>query len=422
MKMKRPAFPAPVTALLALALPLLASPPAPLHAVTDRPLKSLTSELKPAEPTTEVTFVVAGDNRPSGRGAPQPRVVGTIFDEISLLRPALVLWSGDTVYGYCDTRAELEAEYDVFAAAAKRGGVPLFNSPGNHEIHDGQTCNDAPAESLCGPPCSEEAFRARFGPTYGSIDYAGVHFISLDTSVPGHPDEVTPEQVEWLKQDLEKNKGARAIFVFCHTEFYSSPIIDPDEGTGHPAVKNRWELQDLFRRYPVKAVFAGHEHVYFREGPELHDGITYFVAGGAGAPVYAPPERGGFSHYIVVRLTQEQQVTYDVVEPGRLYVEPAAALAASKAPGEARFWIVNSNHIGRFTLAGIEVEVPAKLGACADLAVATELKRYNGQPRPVPIEILSCTPGKTSHKLRLRATDVPQGSSVPVVVRKKGGA
>jgi hypothetical protein len=404
-----------LTPLLGVALVALAGP---LRAVTDRPLKSITTELQqPAGPTADLTFIVTGDNRPAGRGAPQPRVLGTIFDEISLFRPALVLWSGDTVYGYCDTRAELEAEYDGFFAAAKRSGVPLFNSTGNHEIHNGQVCPNTTGP-LCGPPCSQEVFRERFGTTYGSFDFSGVHFISLDTAVPDHEDEITGEQLDWLKQDLEKNKGARAIFVFCHTEFYSSPTIDPDEGSGHPSVKNRWELQDLFRRYPVKAVFTGHEHVYWREPPEQHDGITYFVAGGAGAPVYATPERGGFSHYVVVQMTGDK-LTYDVVEPGRLYVEPAAAQAGAKPVAEARFWIVNGNHIGRFTLAGIEVEVPAKLGACGDLTVATEMRRYNGQPRPVPIEITSCTPGKTVHKLRLKAMDVPQGSSVPVVVRRK---
>ena len=366
--------------------------------------------------TGDLTFIVGGDNRPTAKGAPMPRVAGTIFDEIALVRPAFVLWSGDTVYGYCDTRAELEGEYDAFLALAKRGAVPLFNAPGNHEIHHPQTCPPPPAGTeLCGAPCSEQLFERSFGRLYGSFDAAGAHFISLDTDVPGTPDEISGDQLAWLKQDLEANRAARAIFIFCHTEFYSSPKIDPPQGQNHPAIFDRVALHELFRRYPVKAVFAGHEHLYWREPAETHDGIEYFVAGGGGAPLYASPDRGGFSHYILVRLAGNR-VSYDVIEPGHLYVEPAA-----EKDGEGKLWIVNSNDVGPLALDGIETEVPARLGPCDDLQPTTDFKGRDG--KPVVLTKLSCTPGKSVHQLRLRAEGVPAGASVPVevrVVRRKG--
>ena len=207
---------------------------------------------------------------------------------------------------------------------------------------------------------------------------------------------------------------ARAIFLFDHTELYSSPLIDPDEGRSHPAIANRCALHDLFRRHPVKAVFSGHEHLYWREPAEQHDGIDYFVAGGAGAPLYTTPERGGFSHYILVRISGDK-VRYDVIEPGHLYVEPAAP----RGPAEARLWLVNSSFAGGLTLGGIAAEVPASLGACADLTAATELKDRNGHAVNVPIEVVSCTTGGAVTKLLLKATNVPAGSSVPVVIRHR---
>ena len=130
-------------------LPALLSLAAPLPAATERPLQSVVSALQPASGAGNITFIVGGDNRPTGKGAPIPRVLKTIFDEIALVRPDFVLWSGDTVYGYCDTRAELEGEYNAFLDLAIRGAVPLFNAPGNHEIHSGQTCPPPP------PPVSE---------------------------------------------------------------------------------------------------------------------------------------------------------------------------------------------------------------------------------------------------------------------------
>jgi hypothetical protein len=388
----------------------------PLGAATDRPLKSFpAAELKGKDAGADMIFVVGGDNRPTSQGAPMPRVVGTIFSEIGLIRPDFVIWTGDTVYGYCDTREELEAEYQAFRLAARpiEGTVPLFNAPGNHEIHSGQTCS-TPAEKLCGPPCSEESFRGHFGQLWGSFDYAGAHFIALDTDVPDQQDAVSGEQLEWLKRDLEANKGARAIFVFTHTEFYSSPVIDKPAGASHPAIANRCELQDLFRRYPVKAVFSGHEHVYWRETAEQHDGIDYFVAGGAGAPLYASPDRGGFSHYVVVRLSGNQ-VSYEVIEPGRLYLEDIP-----DKPGEARFWIVNSDDFSQpIPLRGVDVEVPAKLGACKDLEATSTGRRRDTDVAVPGVTIGSCTPAADG-KLRLHIDGPPVGQgSFLVTVRKK---
>jgi len=404
------------SALLSLlSLTLLA--PAPASAAADRKLQSAVAPLPPDSGSGDLTFVVAGDNRPTAKGAPMPRVVRTIFDEIALVRPAFVLWSGDTVYGYCDTGEELLGEYNAFFGLAVRGGVPLFNAPGNHEIHgDQKNCPAPPPGSeLCAPPCSEEVFGQRFGPLYGSFDYAGAHFIALDTEVPNEGDAILGKQLEWLQKDLEANKTARAIFLFSHTPFFRSPNIDPDKK--HDPITNSEALRKIFRQYPVKAVFSGHEHLFCCEPAETSDGITYFVAGGAGAPLYAPPQRGGFSHYMIVRLRGEK-VTYDVIEPGHLYVEPAAG-----TPTEARFWIVNSNDIvkesGPLTLRGVETEVPASLGGCGELTASAELKKRDGSVLTVPMTITACTPGTLVHKLRLTAEGMPAGTSLPVVVRHK---
>src|ERR1700732_1430866 len=120
--------------LLCVSAPLLA-------ATAGRTLKSFPeAALKDKGEKDEVIFVVAGDNRPTAKGAPLPRVLGAVVSEIALIRPDFVLWTGDTVYGYCDTGKELEAEYQAFRAKAKplEGVVPLFNAPGNHEIHGDQ--------------------------------------------------------------------------------------------------------------------------------------------------------------------------------------------------------------------------------------------------------------------------------------------
>jgi hypothetical protein len=404
-----------ILALLGLASPLS------LHAAAGRPLTSFpAADLKEPAAGADVLFVVSGDNRPTAPGTPMPRVVGTIFEEIGLIRPDFVLWTGDTIYGYCESRAELEQEYTAFLKAAQpiAGKVPLYNSPGNHEIHTPQTCK-APADQLCGAPCSEDVFRSHFGTLYGSFDYAGAHFIALDTADPQQPDAITGDQLTWLKEDLESHKEARAIFVFSHTEFYSSPLIDTPDGNSHPAVANRWELQDLFRRYPVKAVFSGHEHLYWREPAAQHDGIDYFIAGGAGAPLYASPDRGGFSHYVVVRLTPDNKLSYELIEPGRLFVEDAPA-----GPGEAKgakLWIVNSNDLQQpLPLRGVDMEVPASLGRCDALTATAQLKRGEGWTPIDGAAVDTCTAASGGkQRVHLKLPPLARGS-VQVTVRRKG--
>jgi hypothetical protein len=90
------------------------------NAATDRPLQSFpAASLASLDAGTDLLFVVGGDNRPTTQSGPLPRVLGTILSEAGLIRPDFVIWTGDTVYGYCDTREELEGEYRAFAAAAR---------------------------------------------------------------------------------------------------------------------------------------------------------------------------------------------------------------------------------------------------------------------------------------------------------------
>ena len=125
-------------------------------------IKSLNAPPSASALTGDFVFVVAGDNRPTAKDAPLPRVLTTIMSEIRVIRPDLVLWTGDTVYGYNDTPGELKEEYKRFADLAKTADVPIFDAPGNHEIH---------GEKPCATEDSEKQFVDRFGSLYDSFEY-----------------------------------------------------------------------------------------------------------------------------------------------------------------------------------------------------------------------------------------------------------
>jgi hypothetical protein len=295
-------------------------------------VKSINRDLAPAADGDDFVFVVAGDNRPTTHGAPFPRVLDTLFAEVRLIQPDLVLWTGDTVYGYgAKDRTALAGEYATFMKKAAKADVPIFNAPGNHEIHPKVTPCDQP--NVC-----EEEFKAHFGELYGSFDYRGVHFIALDTEEIGHTTVVDGkptgvqvidgEQLKWLQSDLEAHKNARAIFAFFHTEL--TPAPGDEEGLNHPALGNALDIRALFAKYHVKGVFQGHEHLLFAPDPKTTEGVHYFVAGGGGAPLYARPENGGVSSYIVVEM-KGSDATFNTVEPGRYYAEGAVGKCGALA-------------------------------------------------------------------------------------------
>jgi hypothetical protein len=62
------------------------------------------------------------------------------------------------------------------------------------------------------------------------------------------------------------------------------------------------ELIRMFATYKVDYVFAGHIHGYARS---VRDGVTYIVTAGGGAPLYLPPEFGGYYHFVRVDVEDD---------------------------------------------------------------------------------------------------------------------
>ena len=187
-------------------------------------------------------------------------------------------------------------DIDRFRALADTTGVPLYNVPGNHEMQS--------------DPVAVAILEEKGHDLWGSFDIGAYHFIALNTDEVNREGRVTGEQLEWLKEDLAASAGVQGIFVFMHRPMFSwfQGDFNPDDVE---------ILRGLFRAYPVRAVFAAHDHFYYRED---HDRISYFTVGGAGGPLYAHPRRGGFAHYLIVSVGPGG-VEYDVAEPGHLQVD-----------------------------------------------------------------------------------------------------
>ncbi len=226
------------------------------------------------------TFCVIGDTRVPGLAEIFPQNLR----EMNLLAPAFIVDVGDLIMG-ANTVSMINRQWDDFSRVCAASQVPLVPLVGNHDVWDWQ---------------SRAIYRQRIGPLAFSFSYGNAHFICLDTEEPGHKSDIGPAQLRWLKEDLEAHRSATNIFVFMHMPVWGY------------AYGSNWlsEVHPLLVKYPVKAVFAGHEHIYRKD---VVDGIPCFITGGGGAEIGRG--EGSFYHYMHVSVKGEQ-VNFAVVKTG----------------------------------------------------------------------------------------------------------
>jgi hypothetical protein len=226
----------------------------------------------------------------------------------------------------------LEAQYKEFFRHAAKAGVPMFNSPGNHEM---DLVDNSKEEDVETPDPEMQALYLKMmkypkdAPPYGAFNYGNSRFIAVDTEeVPPvtavrsegkvvakklklDPGFVSMQQIELLTADLEANKDKDHIFIFMHHP------IKPAKNGSQLNKENADELEALFKKYKnVSYVIAAHEHLYFNaSGDSLKPSSKtsksgdpiYLVSGGAGAPLDSCPEDAETTcsksfHYLVFKV------------------------------------------------------------------------------------------------------------------------
>lgn len=215
------------------------------------------------------TFAVGGDTQ-SGVA-----VLAAHADEIAETPAAFWLLTGDM------TSSSTQLQWNKWFAAA----APLLDAavvmpvPGNHELSYGTFYGRfaLPAEPDLQPGLGEHAW---------SFDYGNVHVVGLDST---NDADMAPIAA-WLDADLAAAAANPAIdwkiVVFHHPAYSSS-------SHGCTArVLEHWA--PIFDAHGVDLAFSGHDHNYERTVPIAGGaqalpgfGVTYIVAGGLFAPLYA---------------------------------------------------------------------------------------------------------------------------------------
>ncbi len=200
------------------------------------------------------------------------------FAAIQTHRPDFLLFAGDMASNGRDW--EDWNKYLFTPGASVLANTPFYLCPGNHEENT---------------PLLAELFDFPQPCNYYSFDYGSAHFTVLDSTtlfryeelpdgswdaLPTGELEEDSAQMRFLRSDLEQNAGAAWKFVLFHYPPFVSGIYE---------VTGMRRLCPLFEQYGVDIVFSSHTIVYERSHPirqnrvDYDGGVTYVVAGGAGA-------------------------------------------------------------------------------------------------------------------------------------------
>jgi Icc protein len=194
----------------------------------------------------DFTFVQISDSHIGFAKEPNKDVTGTLrlaIDRINALptAPDLLIHTGDI------THLSKPAEFDTVDQLLRTARVKeRFYVPGEHDVFvdDGKAYLDRYGKGTRGAG-------------WHSYHHRGVHFVGLVNVAnlqPGGLGVLGPEQLEWLKKDLEPLGTSTPIVVYAHVPLWT---IYPKWGWG---TRDSEAALALLRRFGSVTVLNGHIH------------------------------------------------------------------------------------------------------------------------------------------------------------------
>jgi predicted MPP superfamily phosphohydrolase len=227
-------------------------------------------------------FAIIGD---SGTGsASQYRVAEKLVASRATFPYEFVLMMGDNLYGG-EGPSAYDKKFERPYKALLDSGIKFYASLGNH---------DEPNQRFY------KAFNMNGERYYTFKPKDNIRIFALDSNY------MDQAQLDWVRKELSAS-GSDWKIVFFHHPIYSS-------GGRHGSDEQlRAQLEPLFLKYGVDAVFQGHEHFYERIKPQK--GIYYFISGGAAklregnvagqSQLTAKSFDSGY-HFMLIEITKDQ--------------------------------------------------------------------------------------------------------------------
>jgi 3',5'-cyclic-AMP phosphodiesterase len=229
------------------------------------------SQMKGKVPTGELSFTQISDSHMGFNKAANSDVVGTLqaaVDKINGLSnpPEFLLHTGDI------SHLSKPEEFDTVGQILK-GTVAkdVFFVPGEHDV-----LNDDGKQYL-----ERYGTGAKSGGWY-SFDKKGVHFMGLVNVLnlkSGGLGTLGPEQLEWIKNDLQHLKHSTPIVVFAHIPLWA---VYPQWGWG---TEDSAQALSYLKKFGSVTVLNGHIHQTMQK---VEGNVTFHTAASTAFPQPQP--------------------------------------------------------------------------------------------------------------------------------------
>ena len=236
----------------------------------------------PTPPPTAPTMFLAGagdiaDCRTETEGGNRGGPAEATAKLIDRMTEAFVFTMGDNAYFFGN-----QAEYNnCYKPRWGRFLSRTYPSPGNHEYENGTNGNGY-FDFFGSRPVGDRG-------GFYSYTLGNWHIIALNSG-PALPVSIATEQYQWLKRDLEANKGtatARCTLAYWHHPVFTSGPSGGSNGIMRDVFQLLWENG-------ADVIVNGHDHLYERFFPQDYlgvrgtaaNGITQYIVGTGGAPLY----------------------------------------------------------------------------------------------------------------------------------------
>jgi len=221
--------------------------------------------------TGDLSFVQISDSHMGFNKAANPDVVGTLkaaVDKINGLAtpPEFLLHTGDI------SHLSKPEEFDTVDQILKNATAKdAFFVPGEHDM-----LNDDGRQYL------ERYGKASQGAGWYSFDKKGVHFIGLVNVLnlkAGGLGTLGPEQLEWMKKDVQHLKHSTPIVVFAHIPLWS---VYPEWGWG---TEDSAQALGFLKKFGSVTVLNGHIHQTMQK---IEGNVTFHTAASTAFPQPQP--------------------------------------------------------------------------------------------------------------------------------------
>ena len=253
---------------------------------------------------TRFSFIAYGDTRGRHDGiqiqSEHQLVIESMLATIAQAKTAadsirFVLQSGDAVVDGSIAQ-QLNVSYiPLIDRLTQEGNVPYFLAVGNHDVGSAkETQNARRAKGLANYfatnsrliPVDGSPRRLNGYPVY-AFGYGNTFVLALDSNIP---EDST--QLVWAESQLaglDRTRYVNVVALYHHPAFSSGMHGGPQLEYQASAVRNKW--MPLFRKYNVRLLLTGHEHLFehwverYKDETGPHR-IDQIVSGGGGAPLY----------------------------------------------------------------------------------------------------------------------------------------